>query len=149
MTAIVRRAVLHDCADIALLVRNYWTLEAIEGFDRRRITELLAAFLSHPEQGSCWVGDQRGSLQGYVLTSFMFSLEFGGLGAKMVYEAILDMKRAGLVHAQLQLGVENRRGATFYQRQGFSLRTGYQLWGRALQRRVSDSEPAGPAFPNI
>jgi hypothetical protein len=50
MIAIVRRAVLADCADIALLVRNYWTLESIEGFDRNRITELLAAFLSHPEQ---------------------------------------------------------------------------------------------------
>jgi GNAT superfamily N-acetyltransferase len=146
----IRRALSDDCDDIAELVRQYWAFEHIEGFDRERIVHLLRNFVCRAEQGGCWIVGDAGALRGYLLATYLFSLEFGGtmaeidelyvleqyradgLGTCLVQQAVAAMKGSGLVHVQLQLGTENLRGREFYHRQGFTERCGYQLFGKSL-----------------
>jgi ribosomal protein S18 acetylase RimI-like enzyme len=87
---------------------------------------------------------------GYLLASFVFSLEHGGwmaeidefyvaeglrgsgIGAALIDVATADMRAAGLVRIQLQLGNLNENGRHFYERHGYRRRDGFQLWDRPL-----------------
>ncbi len=51
----IRGATAADVAGIALLVERYWEFESISEFERPRIEQLLAALLSEPVRGGCWV----------------------------------------------------------------------------------------------
>jgi GNAT superfamily N-acetyltransferase len=146
----IRQASPGDCAALAALVQRYWALEGIDGFSRESTMKLLGTFLSHPQYGCCWVAGDSGRLCGYLLASYMFSLEHGGLmaeidelyvlddersqgtGAALVQELVSDLKRSSFVRVQLQLGIGNDRGARFYSAHGFKPRSGYQLWDRGL-----------------
>lgn len=132
------------------MVARYWEFESIGGFDRPRITRLLTGLLSHPERGACWVAEANGSLCGYLLAVFMFSLEHGGMmaeidelfvssemrsagiGAELLAEAERDMAAKGLLRLQLQLGTGNHKARLFYERHGFVRRAGYELLDKAL-----------------
>jgi GNAT superfamily N-acetyltransferase len=142
---------MSDIAGIALLVERYWEFESIEGFDTQRTAALLSGLLSQPERGACWVADTEGQLRGYLLASFMFSLEHGGLmaeidevfvtqelrssglGSQLLAQAERELARQGLVRLQLQLGVGNERARGFYERRGFRRRAGYELLDKPLE----------------
>jgi GNAT superfamily N-acetyltransferase len=146
----IRRATATDIADIAGLVERYWEFESIRGFDRPRIEALLAGLLARRERGACWVAEEDGRLQGYLLAVFVFSLEYGGLvaeidevfvaqearsagpGSLLVERAEGALAERGLVRLQLQLGVENHRARRFYERHGFERRSGYELLDKSL-----------------
>lgn len=150
-SAPIRRATLGDIAGIALLVERYWEFESIEDFDASRIAALLSGLLSQPERGACWVVEADGQLRGYLLASFMFSLEHGGLmaeidevfvtqelqssglGSQLVTQAERELTQQGLVRLQLQLGVGNERARSFYERRGFRRRAGYELLDKPLK----------------
>lgn len=141
-----------DIAGVAALAERYWEFESIDGFDRARISALLAGLLSQSERGACWVAEADGRLCGYLLAVFMFSLEHGGLmaeidevfvsqemrsagvGSLLVAQAESDLAKRGLVRLQLQLGVDNRRARLFYERHGFRRRAGYELLDKPLHR---------------
>lgn len=124
--------------------------EHIDGFVRDRIVRLLNRFVSNHAAGRCWVAGEAGALRGYLLATYLFSLEFGGtiaeidelyvldqhraegLGTRLVQHAVAEMRRAGVVHLQLQLGSHNQSGRAFYGRLGFTVRPGYELMGRSL-----------------
>jgi GNAT superfamily N-acetyltransferase len=140
-----------DIAGITLLVQRYWEFESIEDFDAPRIVALLSGLLSQPERGACWVAEAEGQLRGYLLASFMFSLEHGGLmaeidevfvtqelrsgglGSQLVAQAERELAQQGLVRLQLQLGVGNERARAFYERRGFRRRAGYELLDKPLE----------------
>jgi ribosomal protein S18 acetylase RimI-like enzyme len=140
-----------DVAGVAALVERYWEFESIEGFDAPRISALLRGLLSQPERGACWVAETDGQICGYLLASFMFSLEHGGLmaeidevfvtqetrsagwGSLLVAQAERVLAEQGLVRLQLQLGVGNGRARLFYERHGFRRRAGYELLDKPLQ----------------
>ena len=140
-----------DVAGVTALVERYWEFESIEGFDGPRIDALLRGLLSQPQRGACWVADVEGRLKGYVLASFMFSLEHGGLmaeidevfvtqemrstglGSLLVAQVERELAQQGLVRLQLQLGVGNHRARAFYERRGFRRRAGYELLDKPLQ----------------
>jgi GNAT superfamily N-acetyltransferase len=146
----VRRATIGDVSAIAVLVARYWEFEQIVGFDSARIEVLLRTLLSNPQQGMCWVAELDGLLIGYLLAVILFSLEHGGMmaeidevfvtatarsggvGSLLLAAAEQDLAASGVVHVQLQLGVENRRGREFYERHGFCRRSGYELFDRPL-----------------
>jgi GNAT superfamily N-acetyltransferase len=139
-----------DVTGVASLVQRYWEFESIDGFDGPRIEALLSGLLSRPQRGACWVAESEGRLQGYLLASFMFSLEHGGLmaeidevfvtqdmrstglGSLLVAQAERELARRGLVRLQLQLGVGNDRARAFYERRGFRRRAGYELLDKPL-----------------
>ena len=147
---LIRPATIEDVAGIASLVQCYWEYESVEGFDRPRVETLLGALLAEPGRGACWVAETEGRLCGYLLASFMFSLEHGGsmaeidelfvssemrslgVGALLLARAEGELAQRGLVRLQLQVGVANQRGRNFYARHGFHRRAGYELLDKPL-----------------
>lgn len=145
MNTIIRPATLFDCEELASLVEQYWKFEQIPGFRQERIVRLLRTTITHSDRGGCWVAGEPGALRGYLLAVYLFSLEFGGtiaeidefyvldthrcagVGTRLARHAIAEMKQAGVLHVQLQVGTENRSGRAFYERLGFGTRTGYEL----------------------
>lgn len=146
----VRRALPHDVDRIVSLVKGYWSFERIDGFDHTRIKDLLTGLLAQPGQGSCWVAEVDGALCGYLLLVYVFSLEHGGsmaeideffvrpenrsagVGVALLDEAEAALRNEGFVRLQLQLGSDNNRARSFYERQGYGRRSGYDLWDKAL-----------------
>jgi GNAT superfamily N-acetyltransferase len=152
MSVLIRLAEVSDAEAVASLVRGYWEFEDIPGFDRQRITSLLADYLTQPQRGHCWVAEIDGALAGYLLAVYLFSLEHGGLmaeideffvvpekrslkiGAALLEAATVAMAQRGITHVQLQLGCNNSHGQRFYQRLGFEALSGYALLHKSLQR---------------
>lgn len=146
----IRLAAMADVPGITTLVQRYWEFECIGGFEGARIEALLRGLLTQPQRGACWVADTEGRLHGYLIASFMFSLEHGGLmaeidevfvvpdrrsagiGSLLVAQAERDLAQRGLVRLQLQLGIGNDRARAFYEKRGFRRRAGYELLDKAL-----------------
>jgi GNAT superfamily N-acetyltransferase len=146
----IRRATTADAPGIASLVRHYWEIERIVGFDQWRIAQQLGELLSKPDRGAGWVADTDGRIDAYLLAVFVFSLEHGGLmaeideffvaptqrstgvGSLLLEAAQRDLLAAGTVRLQLQLNVDNNRGREFYLRNGFEPRAGYHLYEKPL-----------------
>ena len=88
---------------------------------------------------------------GYLVAVFMLSLEHGGLmaeidevfvsqdmrsaglGSLLVTTAERELAERGLRRLQLQLGADNERARSFYERHGFRPRTGYHLLDKPLR----------------
>jgi GNAT superfamily N-acetyltransferase len=146
----IRRAAAADAPGIAPHMRRYWEFEGIEGFDQARAIASLAGFLSNPQQGAGWIAEHAGRIEGYLLAVLMFSFEHGGMmaeidefyvdpsrrsagtGSLLLEAAERDLRAAGVVRLQLQLGVDNQRGRGFYQRNGFAPRAEYELYEKPL-----------------
>lgn len=146
----IRRAELSDVADIAALVARYWEFEQIGGFERRRTEKHLSALISLPERGACWVAQRTGAMAGYLIAVYVFSLEHGGMmaeideffvrpefrgdgtGSALLVAMEQEMRSAGLVRVQLQLGATNDRARGFYERHGYRRRSGYELFDKPL-----------------
>ena len=146
----IRVATLADVAGVASLVKRYWEFEPLSGFDLPRIEGLLVGLFESPERGACWVAEEDGTLRGYLLAVFMFSLEHGGmmaeidelfvapgmrsrgLGGLLLLHAERELAQRGLVRLQLQLGVDNHRGRRFYEGRGFRGRAGFELLDKPL-----------------
>jgi ribosomal protein S18 acetylase RimI-like enzyme len=147
---LIRSALRGDIAAVAKMVGQYWEFEGIGGFAASRTESLLQGLLASPERGACWIAETSGSLSGYLLAVFMFSLEHGGImaeidevfvtpsmrsagvGSLLLAAAQRDMKTRGVVRLQLQLAVGNQRARGFYERQGFSRRAGFELFDKPL-----------------
>jgi GNAT superfamily N-acetyltransferase len=150
MRSTVRPAALTDVPALTELVRAYWSFERIPDFDAPRVAGLLQSFLMDPKAGCCFVAALDTRAVGYLLASYVFSLEHGGTmaeideffvvedqrgnrtGTRLLDAAATAMKNAGLVRLQLQLGERNTSGRDFYLRHGFRRREGYRLWDRSL-----------------
>jgi ribosomal protein S18 acetylase RimI-like enzyme len=148
---LIRSANGADITRIAALVRLYWELESIQGFNESRIESLLRGLLAAPEHGACWVAETAGSIVGYLIAVYMFSLEHGGfmaeideffvtaagrsagVGSSLMEIAERDISALGMRRVQLQLAVDNGRARAFYQGRGFSPRAGYELLDKALR----------------
>jgi ribosomal protein S18 acetylase RimI-like enzyme len=147
----VRLAAMADVAGIAALAERYWEFERLGGFDRPRIEAILGNLISAPQLGACWVAEADGQMCGYLVAVFMLSLEHGGLmaeidevfvsremrsaglGALLVTTAERELAARGLRRLQLQLGADNARARSFYERHGFRPRAGYHLLDKPLR----------------
>ncbi len=106
--------------------------------------------MSLPERGACWVAQRTGMVAGYLIAVYVFSLEHGGMmaeideffvrpefrgdgtGSALLVEMEREMRSAGLVRVQLQLGATNDRARGFYERHGYRRRSGYELFDKPL-----------------
>ena len=104
------------------LVEQYWSFEAIPGFDAHRIGSLLRAALFADGHAQCWLAEHAGEVGGYLLAVLVFSLEHGGMmaeideffvtpafrtrgiGAALLLEAETVLRASGVSRVQLQLG---------------------------------------------
>ena len=152
-TPLIRPAIHEDAPEIARLVQRYWEFEKIPGFEFSRIESLLRAFLSDPRSGAGWLAISGGETVGYLLATFVFSLEHGGLmaeidelfvtpparsagvGSALLQTAEAALKQRGCVRIQLQLSSDNAAARKFYRRHGYAERDRYELLDKPLTNR--------------
>jgi GNAT superfamily N-acetyltransferase len=149
---IIRSARVEDVAALGRLVEQYWSFEGIEGFDQRRVENLLRDALSADDRALCWVDECEGAIAGYLLAVLMFSLEHGGImaeideffvahtfrhrgiGAALLQEAESMLQERGVQRLQLQLGSSNAGAREFYAARAYAPRSGFDLWDKSLRR---------------
>lgn len=147
----MRHAQPTDLAQLLVLVRRYWDVEQIPGFDALRLEMLLQRLLREPALGEVWVASDGASLAGYLVAMRVFSLEHQGLmaevdeffvepgrrsrgiGAALLEAAEHSLAAAGCVRLQLQLATGNAAGERFYRSRGYRPRAGYQLYDKRLR----------------
>ena len=75
----IRVATVSDVADVLPLVGAYWNFEAIDGFDATLVSAQLHRMVAEPSLGRLWLARSNGVGIGYLLATFVFSLEHLGL----------------------------------------------------------------------
>jgi GNAT superfamily N-acetyltransferase len=143
----IRSAVAGDIDSLIGLMEQYWRYDGIHGFNETRIRLQLQAFFSMPTYGCGWVAEEKGgALAGYLLTTFIFSFEHGGLtaevdelfvtegsrgkklGTQLLSAACMGLEEHGCVSLQMQVATDNEAARAFYSGRGFAEKGGYTLW---------------------
>lgn len=132
----IRAARVADSPDLLRLIRAYYRLDHIR-FAPRTAAHALATLLRHPSLGRVWIMREGATAVGYVILTYNFDLEFGGIeglvtdlyidtahrGAGLGQRAldlVDDCCRAhGIGMVELQVEVANAAARAFYRRIGF------------------------------
>ena len=146
----VRKGRISDNNQIIAMVERYWAFEGIAGFDRAAVGRQLERVLDDERLGNIIVASNGGTLIGYLITVYVFSLEHLGLtaeidefyvkpecrsrgaGSLMLAAAERFASDAGCTNLSLQLGKANQAARRLYQQHGFSPRPGYDLLEKDL-----------------
>jgi ribosomal protein S18 acetylase RimI-like enzyme len=132
------------------LIESYWRHDTIVGYEPSRLRRQLTEFLSEAAYGCGWLATQGDMAVGYLLSSFVYSFEHGGLMAEIdelfvaapyrrqgIAQALLGRAQAELTtrgcrSLQMQVADDNAQAQAFYSRLGFEQKTDYRLWLAAL-----------------
>jgi GNAT superfamily N-acetyltransferase len=146
----IRQATTSDVPALLPLVAEYWSFEAISGFEPQRVTVQLKRLLSEPALGAGWIAVVEGAAVGYLLAVYVFSLEHlgvtaeideffvsssqrsQGVGAELLKTAEAEFRRTGCTNVSLQLSRNNDAARAFYHRHGYAERAGYELLDKML-----------------
>jgi ribosomal protein S18 acetylase RimI-like enzyme len=146
----IRPASARDAPGILPLMAAYWQHDAIPGFDAERLTRQLHTFLSTPEFGRAWLAVLGEQTVGYLLITFVYSFEHGGLmaeidelyvdrshrgqhvGTQLISSAISYLCEQSVVALQMQVEDGNVPAQRFYRKLGFTPKAGHRLWVSAL-----------------
>lgn len=150
VTVQIRPATPNDIPAILELVAQYWEFEQIDGFDGDRVGKALKRLLESPRLGAGWLAENEGEAAGYLLAVYVFSLEHrgmtaeideffvvpaqrgNGVGVRLLRAAEAEFIRAGCSNVSLQLSRGNESARTFYHRQGYGERSGFELLDKSL-----------------
>ena len=142
----IREASSSDTEQMLPLIEAYWRHDDIMGYEGARLRRQLEEFLATPAYGRGWLATHTGVSVGYLLCTFVYSFEHGGLMAEIdeffvgapyrrqgIGQALLASARSslaalGCVRLQMQVADGNALARDFYARQGFEEKTGYRLW---------------------
>ncbi len=134
---------------LAGLMRAYYAFDGHD-FDEVRVLRTLAEFLANPEHGRAWFIDADGSLAGYMVICFGYSLEFGGrdafvdeiylderfrgrgLGRQALEFMMVEARRLGIKALHLEVDAKNAPAQRLYDSLGFAPRGRYLLMSRPL-----------------
>jgi ribosomal protein S18 acetylase RimI-like enzyme len=140
-----------DTEQLLPLIEAYWRHDGIVGYESSRLRRQLAEFLSTPAYGRGWLATRTGVGVGYLLCTFVYSFEHGGLmaeideffvgaeyrqqgiGQALLAKARADLMARGCVCLQMQVVDDNTQAQRFYWRLGFEEKTGYRLWMAPLR----------------
>jgi len=132
----IRPARAADHADLLGLVRAYYRFDGIR-FSRALVEPALTLLLGRPALGRVWIMRAGARPVGYVILTFNFDLEFGGLeglvtdlfvhaqwrgqGLGRAALATVDdfCRRAHIRTVELQVAERNRQAQAFYLLLGF------------------------------
>jgi ribosomal protein S18 acetylase RimI-like enzyme len=140
---------LHLCGEGDLdrllpMVAAYHGIERIETTEAHRRAALEPLLAGSPHGGAWFIGPRLAPV-GYVIVSFGWSVEFGGLegmidefyvreavrgrgmGSEAMRALTATLSDAGLRALHLEVGEDNAKAQRFYARLGFGLREGYRL----------------------
>jgi ribosomal protein S18 acetylase RimI-like enzyme len=145
------------------LIELYWRHDNIVGYEPSRLRRQLAEFLSEPAYGRGWLATRSDVAVGYLLCSFVYSFEHGGLmaeidelfvaapyrrqglGQALLARAKSDLAVRGCRYLQMQVADDNEEAQTFYGQVGFKRKDGYRLWLAPLPasapHRRTDTKP--------
>jgi ribosomal protein S18 acetylase RimI-like enzyme len=150
----IREASLSDGGQLLPLMEAYWQHDAIAGFESGRLRRQLDAFLATASYGCGWLAAHSGTAVGYLLCTFVYSFEHGGVMAEIdelfvgaeyrrrgIGQALLTKARValaehGCVCLQMQVADDNTQSQDFYSRLGFKEKSGYRLWVSPLDTRT-------------
>jgi GNAT superfamily N-acetyltransferase len=136
LAATIRPARAADRADLLALVRAYYRFDGIR-FSRALVEPALTLLLGRPALGRVWIMREGARPVGYVILTFNFDLEFGGLeglvtdlfvhanwrgqGLGRAALATVDdfCRRAHIRTVELQVPERNRQAQAFYLLLGF------------------------------
>ncbi|MBN9889080.1 GNAT family N-acetyltransferase [Salipiger abyssi] len=120
------------------------------GTDEAHIRAALAPILDGLPHGAIWLIGPRKAPVGYILVSFGWSLEFGGLdavldeifirpavrgrgmGGEALHQLVTGLRDAGVKAVHLEADRTDEPLQRFYGRNRFQLREGYALMSRVL-----------------
>ena len=149
MSAAIHLAKLDDLEKLFALVSAFHAEEGINQSDDQRLAALQPLLEGIPYGAVYLLGPQRAPM-GYIVVTFAWSVEFGGLDAMLdeIYlrpavrgrgiatEALISLskalKEAGVAALHLEVDPTNDRAMRLYGRAGFKLRDRYQLMTRTL-----------------
>ena len=150
----IRPARSSDFRELLRLVEAYYRLDRIR-FERSTTGGALSTLLRKPVLGRVWVAQGGRRLVAYLVLSFNYDLEFGGLEGmitELYVEArwrrfglgrrLIDLARSfchksGIAKLELQVSRNNRKARAFYRSLGF-----YEF------DRVVMAIDAAPALPS-
>jgi GNAT superfamily N-acetyltransferase len=133
---VIRTARSSDLRELLRLVGAYYRFDRIR-FERGTIGGALRRLLRKPALGRVWVAQGRERLVAYLVLTFNYDLEFGGLEGmitELYVEArwrrfgigrqLIDLARSfchksGVGTLELQVSRDNRAARAFYQSLGF------------------------------
>ena len=136
MKSVVRRARASDHPLLLELIREYYRFDGIR-FDSKSIGSALRKLLRDDSLGCVWIIHQGSSPAGYLVLTFNYDLEFGGLEGivtdlflretyrgrglgKIALDCVEEYCRArGISAIELQVEHENKAAAGFYRKLGF------------------------------
>jgi GNAT superfamily N-acetyltransferase len=148
----IRRITSAEISAVLPLVEQYWIFEDIQGFDEAALRREFERVCSDPRLGAGWIAEDGGRAVGYLLAVYVHSLEHLGLtaeideffllpsarghgaGVAMLDAAETEFRRMGCTNVSLQLGRGNEAARDFYQRRGYSERSGYELLDKMLRQ---------------
>jgi len=133
---LIRAARPSDERELLSLIRAYYRFDSI-AFDRKSISGALRTLLRKPSHGKVWVVANGNRLVAYLVLTFNYDLEFGGLegivtelyvdehsrgrglGRKLIDAARSFCHKSGIGTIELQVSRNNRAARAFYLAQGF------------------------------
>jgi ribosomal protein S18 acetylase RimI-like enzyme len=145
---------ISDIEQLLPLIESYWRHDTIVGYEPSRLRRQLTEFLSEAAYGCGWLATHGNAAVGYLLCSFVYSFEHGGLmaeidelfvaaphrrqgiGRALLGRAQAELATRGYRSLQLQVADDNTQAQGFYSRLGFEQKTGYRLWLAALGARA-------------
>ncbi len=148
----IRDTAASDTERLLPLIEAYWRYDAIPGYDAARLRRQLGEFLSTPAYGCGWLALSDKLAVGYLLCTWIYSFEHGGLmaeidelfvsaehraqgiGQALVARACSALPARGCVGLQMQVADDNFPAHRFYRRLGFEEKRGYRLWVAPLPR---------------
>ena len=151
---VIRPARSSDLRELLRLVGAYYRFDRIR-FESKTIAGALGTLLRKPAWGRVWVAQGHKRLVAYLVLTFNFDLEFGGLEGMItelyvearwrrfgIGRTLIDLARAfchksGIDTLELQVSRDNRKARAFYKSLGF----------REFDRVVMAIE-AAPAMPS-
>jgi ribosomal protein S18 acetylase RimI-like enzyme len=147
----IREASTSDTEQILPLIEAYWRHDGIAGYDGARLHRQLEEFLATLAYGRGWLATHIDVPVGYLLCTFVYSFEHGGLMAEVdeffvsaryrrqgIGQVLLARARSslaalGCLCLQMQVADANALARRFYTQLGFEEKAGYRLWLAPLQ----------------
>jgi ribosomal protein S18 acetylase RimI-like enzyme len=127
-----------DLEDLLHLMSELYREDGSVPFNQRKHRRAVEELLSNPDAGGVWILDDDGSLEGYVVLTIGFSLEYGGLdafvdelfvshhyrgcgfGRKLVALVEEECRHRGVRALHLEVERENTSALSLYRRLGFA-----------------------------
>lgn len=133
-----------DASEAERWVSRYYELDGL--VFEEKVADAVRVLLAHPEYGRFWQVEHAGKAVGYIVLTFGFDHEFGGifglvtdffllenarrkgLGSQVLQEVLHRAKEFGCKHLELAVLDHNTKAEKFYRKLGLKPQTGRRIF---------------------